>query len=237
MENSIRTQCEQSFYEELYHYGSGKRSIVMDRVSERAYFQKVLSVYNIDVFRYLKSHSNIHIPKVHSFWEEDGKLVVIEELISGYTLDYLLENEKMDDVRKKDILLQICDGLIFLHSAEPQIIHRNLKPSNIMVTDDNTVKIIDYDAAKVFDRNEEKDTVLIGTRGSAAPEQYGFGKCDERTDIYALFMGSNNNVIGYSSNYITDGDLSLQPGASLSAQLDAYDAFDHVDCYITGRAD
>lgn len=56
-------------------------------------------------------------------------------------------------------------------------------------------------------------------------------------EAYALFMDTNDKIVGYSSNYITDSSLSLQPGASLSAQLDSYKGFDHVACYITGRAD
>ena len=72
-----------------------------------------------------------------------------------------------------DILAQICDGLEFLHSANPSIIHRDIKASNIMVTDDFVVKIIDYDAAKIYVTGQTKDTMMIGTQGLAAPEQYG----------------------------------------------------------------
>ena len=85
-----------------------------------------------------------------------------------------------------DILAQICDGLEFLHSAQPPIIHRDIKASNIMVTDDFVVKIIDYDAAKIFITGQDKDTMMIGTQGLAAPEQYGFAQSDVRTDLYAL---------------------------------------------------
>lgn len=186
MNNDIAAQCEQSFYEELYHYADGKRCLVRDKVSEHIYMRKTLDVYRTEVFQYLKDHRNPHIPYVQSFWQEGNQLVVIEELISGVGLDYTLENAKQDRAQRLDILRQLCDGLTFLHSANPQIIHRDLKLSNVMVTDDGVVKIIDYDAAKPLDDAQDHDTVLIGTRGSAAPEQYGFGKCDVRTDIYGL---------------------------------------------------
>lgn len=186
MNNGIAAQCEQSFYEELYHYGDGKRCLVMDRVSGHIYMRKMLNIYRVEVFQYLMEHQGLHIPRIHTIWKEDNRLIVIEELISGVGLDYALENVQMDRTQRLSILRQLCDGLAFLHSAHPQIIHRDLKPSNVMVTDDGIVKIIDYDAAKPLDDAQNKDTVLIGTRGSAAPEQYGFGKCDERTDIYGL---------------------------------------------------
>lgn len=183
---TIREECEQSFYTEVYHFGNGERSLVLDEVSGRVLFQKRLRFFNEDVYRYLMAHPNPHIPRIRSLWHEGDALVVVEELISGDTLEYLLANRNLSDEEKRDIILQICDGLTFLHSADPKIIHRDLKPSNVMVTDDGIVKIIDYDAAKTFDETKTEDTVQIGTKGSAAPEQYGFGKVDERTDVFAL---------------------------------------------------
>ncbi len=219
MNDKIRLQCEQSFYQELYHFESGKRSLVMDTVSERISLRKELSFYHTEVFRYLKNHPNVHIPKIHSYWEENGRLIVIEELISGFTLDYILENERPDEEKKKDIIRQICDGLMFLHSAEPQIIHRDLKPANIMVTDDGIVKIIDYDAAKPYDTLQSRDTVLIGTKGRAAPEQYGFGKCDERTDIYGL---------GVMIREMFPQDGRMQKIAEKATRLEPENRYQHV---------
>lgn len=216
----LMSECEQSFYMELYHYDSGDRSIVMDTVSGRICLKKVLSIYNENVFSYLRSHCNIHIPRVHTFWKENDRLCVIEELISGNTLDYILQNNHPSDEQKRDYLLQICDGLAFLHHASPKIIHRDLKPSNIMVTDDGIVKIIDYDAAKTFDQNETADTMLIGTRGSAAPEQYGFGKVDERTDIYAL---------GILIQELFPGDPKMCKIAAKASQLNPRDRYQNVE--------
>lgn len=160
--------------------------LVKDRVSNQVYVKKTLDIYSIAVYEYLRTHRSVHIPAVETYWEEDGKLVVIEELISGRTLEYILQNIILSEKQKVSIMDQICDGVTTLHQAVPKIIHRDLKASNIMVSNDNIVKIIDYDAAKIYNPAEKKDTVLIGTQGSAAPEQYGFRPSDERTDIYAL---------------------------------------------------
>ena len=174
-----------ALYTEVRELSDGK-SIVMDPETEHMYYRKELSVYSVPVFRFLKEHNHRNLPVIHLFWQEEGKLIVIEELIQGRTLDQLLDKNELSFEEKKRILLEICDGLQYLHSARPPVIHRDIKAANIMVTEDGTVKIIDYDAAKQNIGEKSRDTVLIGTQGIAAPEQYGFGQSDERTDIFAL---------------------------------------------------
>ena len=162
-----------------------KKSIVLDTSNGLLYFKKILSVYNVSVFSWLRENKNPKIPQIKSFRKDGEQLVVIEEFIQGKTLEEKL-GEELAFSEKKRILMDICEGLTFLHSAKPPIIHRDLKASNIMITEDGSVKIIDYDAAKIYVKDEKSDTVLIGTHGIAAPEQYGFAQSDARTDIYAL---------------------------------------------------
>ncbi len=181
--------CEQALYEEVQLLEDG-RSIVRDNASGRLYYRKRLSFYNPDVFAWLKVHKSRYVPRIETFWQDGEDLIVIEELIQGKTLEEVLEeSEKGEDLSFQErirILTELCDGLTFLHSADPPIIHRDLKASNIMLSEDGVVKIIDYDAAKLYVRGQKRDTQLIGTQGTAAPEQYGFGASDARTDIYAL---------------------------------------------------
>jgi hypothetical protein len=97
--------------------------------------------------------------------------------------------------------LQLCDVLIYLHSRRPPVIFRDLKPANVMVVapslrpdadmlaedpDDLTCKLIDFGIARFFTPNQSGDTLVIGTPGYAAPEQYGQGQTDARSDLYAL---------------------------------------------------
>ncbi len=180
------SKFERELYTELYHFPGSEKSLVQDKVSGQICLKKELSIYNVEVFEFLRTHECEYIAKIKSYWEENENLIVIEELISGQSLEYALQNETLSWDKKRKILLQVCEGLRYLHQANPVIIHRDLKPANIMITEDGNAKIIDYDAAKTFDEKEDKDTVLIGTQGSAAPEQYGFGKVDARTDIYAV---------------------------------------------------
>jgi len=83
-------------------------------------------------------------------------------------------------------MIQVCDVLNYLHMRNPQIIFRDLKPSNIMITPENQVKLIDFGIARIFKPGKSKDTAQYGTMGFAAPEQFGTGQTDPRSDIYSL---------------------------------------------------
>lgn len=105
---------------------------------------------------------------------------MIMEYVSGEPLN--AGNLPKD--RLYEAFSEICEGIISLHCEG--IIHRDIKLSNIMLTDSGKIKIIDYDAARLKKPEADKDTVFVGTEGFAAPEQYGFMQTDERSDIYAL---------------------------------------------------
>ena len=238
--------CENALYDEMRVLEDGK-SVVRDIPTGKLYFKKTLDVYNEQVFAYLRDHKNRHVAAVQTYWKEGDKLVVIEELIQGRTLDEMLKADEtagglqkgdaasgdpheadgtagvpheadgttavpLTFAERVDILAQICDGLEFLHSANPSIIHRDIKASNIMVTDDFVVKIIDYDAAKIYVTGQTKDTMMIGTQGLAAPEQYGFAQSDVRTDLYALGKLVERMLPGnVDAKRITDKATEMDP--------------------------
>jgi len=186
MSPDLKLQCENSFLKELYQYDGGQKSLVIDETNGRLYLQKRLKIYSREVYRWISDHPDPHIARVARFYEDgSGNLVVLEKYIQGRTLDAYLEEEKPDEKERRQLFLQLLDALEYLHSAVPPIIHRDVKPSNVMISADGVLKLVDYDAAKIYRKGREQDTVLLGTRGSAAPEQYGFGQSDERTDIYA----------------------------------------------------
>ena len=91
--------CEQALYEEIQDLGDGK-AIVRDVPTGRLFYKKELAVYNPQVFSYLKDHRNRSVPRIESFREDDGKLVVIEEYVQGRTLEHLLE--EAEKVREAD---------------------------------------------------------------------------------------------------------------------------------------
>lgn len=83
-------------------------------------------------------------------------------------------------------MYDLCEILEKLHSVTPPIVHRDTKPSNIIITNYEHVVLLDFNAAKYFADTDTADTILLGTKGYAAPEQYGFGSSTPQTDIYAL---------------------------------------------------
>ena len=215
---------ENSLYTEVKKLRDGI-SLVMDPKTDKIYLRKVLDVFSVPVFEYLNSHTDVHIPRIKAFWEEGDKLVVIEEYIQGTTLEELLEKgqdykgDKFEFAEIKRILIELCDGLIFLHGANPPIIHRDVKASNVIISEDGRVKLIDYDAAKQFTKGKKKDTVLIGTQGIAAPEQYGFAQSDERTDIFALGKLMERMLSGIEHSEAGQAEKIVEKATKLQPEL------------------
>ena len=82
--------------------------------------------------------------------------------------------------------IQLCEALDYLHSRQPPIIFRDMKPSNVMVTNTGLVKLIDFGIARTYKVGKKRDTVAMGSENYAAPEQWGKGQTDARSDVYAL---------------------------------------------------
>ena len=131
-------------------------------------------------------HSNL--PDVSDFFEESGKAYLVMEFIEGRTLEKVQDNAS-GPLGEKLVMgwaLQLCDVLSYLHTQPQPIIFRDLKPSNVMVTKNGQVKLIDFGIARIFKSTAAKDTTSLGSRGYAPLEQYGRGQSDARSDIYAL---------------------------------------------------
>ena len=173
--------------------------LVQHRDSGRFYVKKILDVYSADVYKDLQAHPIPGIPRIMDSWEEDGRLVIIEEFISGVTLRDMIEStsspaantdlrEILTVERIGHYMAGLCDILERLHSHNPPLIHRDLKPSNIIITSCGNVMLLDFNAARFYsgEPGRESDTRLLGTKGYAAPEQYGFGESSPQTDLYSI---------------------------------------------------
>ncbi|MBC8078563.1 MAG: serine/threonine protein kinase, partial [Chloroflexales bacterium] len=127
------------------------------------------------------------IPKVYDFFEESGKIYLVLELVPGKDLETALEEngEPFDEARVVRWGAQICDVLSYLHTHQPDaIVFRDMKPSNVMVTDDERIVLIDFGIARNLNRTDRKGT-MIGTEGYSPPEQYR-GMAEPQGDLYAL---------------------------------------------------
>lgn len=139
----------------------------------------------IDMMKKLK-HS--HLPSVIDVIEGENSLLIVMDYIEGRSLDDLLiEHGAQDQKTVIEWACQLCDVLAYLHSQKPPIIYRDMKPANVMLKPEGTLMLIDFGAAREYKPQNLKDTISLGTRGYAAPEQYREdGQSDARTDIYCL---------------------------------------------------
>ncbi len=121
-------------------------------------------------------------------FEEHGKAYLVMEFIEGKTLEKV-QNDANGPLNEQLVMgwaLQLCDVLNYLHTQPQPIVFRDLKPSNVMVTKNGQVKLIDFGIARIFKSTAARDTTTLGSRGYAPLEQYGRGQSDARSDIYAL---------------------------------------------------
>lgn len=183
----ISSRLSISFYKTIAVLNEQHKIYVVQHIqSKKIYIKKMLIVYSIDIYKYLKANPIEGIPQIVEIYEENSVLTVIEEYISGQTLKELAENSVFDVYEFKKYIFELCGILSKLHRLSPPIVHRDIKPSNIIITPENHVVLIDFNAAKYFEKLKSRDTVLLGTQGYAAPEQYGFGSSTTQTDIYAV---------------------------------------------------
>lgn len=175
-------------------------SLVQHQQTGKFYVQKNLEVYSSAVYQQLSAYPIPGIPCIYETIEGDSGLVLIEEYIPGRTLQEMLDADgPLPESRVVDYMVQLCAVLYSLHSCNPPIIHRDIKPSNIIITPDGILKLLDFNTARQADGSAGQDTVLMGTPGFAAPEQFGFGSSDAQSDLYAL---------GILMNLLLTGELS-----------------------------
>ncbi|MBQ4094457.1 MAG: protein kinase, partial [Oscillospiraceae bacterium] len=127
--------------------------------------------------------------------------------IAGITVaERLAQHGRISKDEAIDIAVQLCGTLAALHGRTPAIIHRDIKPANVMLTENGAV-LLDFDAAKLHS-GEAADTVLLGTAGFAAPEQYGFTASTAQTDLYAVGVLLNTMLLGVlPTQHIPDGPV------------------------------
>lgn len=135
-----------------------------------------------------ESMSNIKseaIPDYAGEYRSEEYRCVLREYVEGVSLYDYVRRRHPDEAEIADIALKLAEAMKKLHGMEPAVIHRDIKPQNIIVKDDGSIVLIDLGISRIYKENENEDTVLAGTQFFAAPEQYGFRQTDVRSDIYS----------------------------------------------------
>ncbi|MBQ8905971.1 MAG: serine/threonine protein kinase [Ruminococcus sp.] len=151
---------------------------------------------NDEVYQKLLTLKHKGFPEILEVTESEGKIIVLEEYIDGVTLFDLIQDELYTEKAVIHLVSELCDTLSLLHSYN--IIHRDIKPDNIMIDKNQTVKLIDFDSARIYKPYYPRDTEYLGTVGYAAPEQYDTTATDSRADIFAVGVLMNVMLTGKS---------------------------------------
>lgn len=167
----------------------------------------------------LKKLNHRSLPRIVDVIQYERYIYIIEDYFEGTNLKDLIRSR--DICTEENVIkwsIQLCEILHYLHNIKPHpVIYRDMKPGNIIIDTENNAKLIDLGIAREYKAEQDSDTVYIGTRGYAAPEQYyGLNQTDERTDIYALgatmyhvLTGLNPNAPPYQMLPVSQVDKSL----------------------------
>lgn len=201
-------------YKILNQIGQGGMSVVYLAMNERANKQWAIKevrkdgIHNYEVVRQglivetemLKKLNHPYLPSIVDVIDGEGSFLIVMDYIEGNTLSRVLAEygaQAQEDVI--EWARQLCEVLGYLHSCNPPIIYRDLKPSNIMLRPNGQISLIDFGTAREYKEKNIADTTCLGTQGYAAPEQFGgMGQTDPRTDIYCLGATLYHLVTGHN---------------------------------------
>lgn len=171
-----------------------RTQLVVNRNTKQLMIKKIMGEEEFEIHQKLININHPNIIRVYDVIRDRHICTVLEQYVAGKTLEQICREKQLSEKETKNIISQLCCGLQTLHKNN--IIHRDLTPSNIMISDDGTVKIIDFDISRAVNNTAVRDTTILGTEGFAAPEQFGFGQSNAQTDIYALGVLINYMLTG-----------------------------------------
>lgn len=134
----------------------------------------------------LKKLNHLGVPRLIGEYDNETMFCVVRTYSPGKSLDLWVREKPLPIEQSVQIAIQLCDILHYLHSQNPPVIHRDIKPQNIIVNEEGEVNLIDFGISRTYDQAASEDTVCFGTKKYAAPEQYGYSQTDCRADIFSL---------------------------------------------------
>ena len=195
---------EQYSFVKLLHKTEKSEVVLLEHKTLGERIIKRVFIGNSDVYRKLLTLKHHNFPEILEVTGFDNRVLVLEEYINGETLLEIMNHDGVyRENQVKKLVCELCDILTFLHESD--IIHRDIKPENIMIeSSSQSVKLIDFDASRIYKKYYPKDTEFLGTKGYTAPEQYG-GVSDVRTDIKqvgelmkVMLTGETSDKVSYS---------------------------------------
>lgn len=149
------------------------------------------SAFQLNAFisqaEFLKKLDHPSITRIYDIGENDNIAYIVMDYIEGETLQKIFdEYGPQPENRVVEWAKQVTDVLSYLSKQNPPIIHRDIKPHNIRLKPDGNIVLMDFTIAREYVPGLLKDEMCLGTKGFAAPEQFGSAQTDCRTDIYGL---------------------------------------------------
>ena len=195
------------YIDEIYtfvQYLNEKENVILaeNKLNNEKCVIKFVKAYERSVYELLKEKKFQFIPEIYEIVSVPEGILVIEEYLEGLTFEDYFESVRQEhdplsgsglfdaDGIFESLLLdkvkQLCTILSEIHSCDPVIIHRDVKPDNVIISETGKVYLIDFNISRFYKGENERDTIAMGTSGFAAPEQFGFAESSNRTDIYGL---------------------------------------------------
>ncbi len=174
--------------------------------TNRIFVRKEQKIYCREVYEYLKTWNNPHIPKIFECIEGEDTLILIEEYIQGESLaEHLKEKGVYSQEEVCCFVITICDVLERLHQLPQPIIHGDLKAENIIIQENGILKIINFNTVNDGENEKEFAKGIMGNQKYASPEQFGYSQSEVRADIYSLGVMMNYLLTNkYPDEYLFD---------------------------------
>lgn len=163
--------------------------LVMQKTTEKRLVAKcytnISAMYEQTEFMSFDNAESPSVPRIIAEYKNERYHCVLREYIEGVTLDEVVKSNNMSVDDMMDIAIKLAVIMKEIHELEPAVIHRDIKPQNIIVKEDGSLALIDFGISRIYKSGMENDTLIGGTAAFASPEQYGFMQTDIRSDMYS----------------------------------------------------